>query len=70
MAAGVILFAGYWRRWAHTPGTMLRGDGCRVCRGTFGYLEVSVRFVAMGLEYAAYVGISAFLFRSRHFDGR
>jgi hypothetical protein len=73
LAAGVILIAGYWRRWARTPGTMagIYVAMAVVCAvETFGYLEGNVRFVAMGLEYAAYVGISAFLFHSRHFDGR
>jgi hypothetical protein len=31
---------------------------------TFGYLDGTGRFVAMGMEYAAYAGIAAFLFRS------
>lgn len=36
----------------------------------FAYMESETRFVAMLLEYLAYAGILAFLFRSRLFKAR
>jgi len=47
---------------AERNGLRLRGDGRRLCCGDD--LDGTGRFVAMGVEYVAYAGIAAFLFRS------
>ena len=67
LAAGLVFLGGYALRWPHTPGVMvgIYAAMAAVCAvETFRYLEGNARFVAMGLEYAAYVGIGLFLFRS------
>lgn len=71
MAAAVFL-VGTGFRWAHTPTAMAvvyaaMAGLCAV--QTVRYMESDHRFVAMGLEYAAYAGILIFLFRSDEFRG-
>jgi hypothetical protein len=67
LAAGVVFLGGYFSAWFRTPSAMVgiylaMAAVCAV--ETFGYLEGSFRFVAMGV---AYVGIAVFLFRSELF---
>lgn len=67
LAAGMVFLGGYSRSWSRTPSTMAgiyRAMAAVCAVETFGYLEGSARFVAMGLEYAAYVVIVVFLVRS------
>jgi len=67
-AVASIFILGLAARWRHTPLAMAVGYGlmaalCAV--ETFGYLKHDLRFAAMALEYAAYLSILLFLFRSR-----
>jgi hypothetical protein len=62
-----IFLAGYLLRWPGTPTAVTLGYAvmASICAvQTFGYLVHASRFVDMGLEYATYVVIALYLFRS------
>lgn len=66
LAAGVFL-AGYARRWPRTPVALA---GCYAAMGVLCAVENIAylgRYVAMAVEYAAYVAILGILFRMEHF---
>jgi hypothetical protein len=67
-AVASVFILGLAARWRHTPLAMAVGFAlmaalCAV--ETVGYLTYGLRYAAMALEYAAYVAILLFLFRSR-----
>lgn len=66
---------GYFSRWKFTPNFMFLGFGLMASMcviETFGYMTSETKYVAMGLEFAAYIVILFILhnaaFRSCHFD--
>ncbi|MEP0710271.1 hypothetical protein [Parvibaculum sp.] len=64
-----IFLAGYALRWPGTPLAVAAGYAAMatVCLiETTQYLVHDARWLAMGLEYAAYLGIGFYLFRSAH----
>ncbi len=64
-----IFLAGYALRWPGTPLAVAAGYAAMatVCLiETTQYLVRDARWLAMGLEYAAYLGIGFYLFRSAH----
>jgi hypothetical protein len=68
LAVASIFILGLAARWRHTPVAMAVGYAlmaalCAV--ETIGYLKHDLRYPAMALEYAAYIVILLFLFRSR-----
>ena len=68
LAVASIFILGLAARWRHTPLAMAAGYAlmaglCAV--ETIGYLKHDLRYPAMALEYAAYIVILLFLFRSR-----
>lgn len=68
LAVASLFILGLAARWRHTPTAMAVGYAlmaalCAV--ETFGFLKHDLRFAAMALEYAAYIVILLFLFRSR-----
>jgi hypothetical protein len=68
LAVASIFILGLAARWRHTPVAMAAGYAlmaglCAV--ETIGYLKHDLRYPAMALEYAAYIVILLFLFRSR-----
>ena len=68
VTAGIFL-AGYTLRWPGTPLAVAAGYAAMavVCLiETTQYLVHDGRWLAMGLEYAAYLGIGFYLFRSAH----
>lgn len=67
-ATGWIYIAGYFARWSLTPFAMVVAYAvlATLCFiETIDFLTNRGRYLAMALEYAAYIGISFFLFRSR-----
>lgn len=72
--ASTVFLYGYFTRWSFTPHFMAVGYGLMalVCVvETFGYMTSSSKYLAMGLEYAAYTLILILLynptFRIQHF---
>lgn len=66
LGAASIFLVGYARRWRHTPQAMIGAYSAMalVCViETFWFLSGTSRFVAMGLEYSAYITITALLHR-------
>jgi hypothetical protein len=66
-AAGIFMF-GYFTRWKLTPHFMVAAYGTMavVCIiETFGFMTSKYKFLAMGLEYAAYILIVILLYHSR-----
>lgn len=68
LAVASLFILGLAARWRRTPvamavGYALMASLCAV--ETIGYLTHDLRFAAMALEYAAYLAILLFLFRSR-----
>ena len=73
MNSAATFLAGYLRRWAGTPRAMMLGYSvmAAVCVvETFWFLSGHGRFVAMALEFAAYIGISVLLLRMPGFTAR
>lgn len=73
--ASAFFLYGYFTRWNKTPRFMAIGYGLMalVCLiETFGFMTSETKFLAMGLEYSAYILILIILynpaFRSRHFE--
>jgi drug/metabolite transporter superfamily protein YnfA len=67
LAAAAIFIIGYATTWPFTPAAMavMYAAMAALCAlQTFTYMQAPLRFVAMGLEFAAYAGILIFLFRS------
>jgi hypothetical protein len=68
LAVATVFIVGLAARWRRTPLAMAVGYAlmaalCAV--ETIGYLKHDLRYPAMALEYAAYIAILLFLFRSR-----
>ena len=75
IVASAVFIYGYFSRWKYTPVIMAAAYGMMgfVCLiETFGYMTSKTKFLAMGLEYAAYSLIVMLLFSARfsaqHFD--
>lgn len=67
LSAAVLFLWGYATRWPATPRAMIPAYAlmAAVCAiETFGYLTHPLRFVAMALEFAAYVAIPVMLNRA------
>ncbi|ABS64931.1 hypothetical protein Plav_3327 [Parvibaculum lavamentivorans DS-1] len=67
LAASLAFLAGYTAGWRHTPLAVALGYGAMaiVCFvETTQFLVHDGRWLAMALEYAAYLGIGIFLFRA------
>lgn len=73
---GSVLFAsisflyGYLTRWNKTPKIMAIGYGLMalVCIiETFGYMTGDMKYIAMGVEFLAYIVILLLLFKSKYF---
>lgn len=73
LAASAIFLGGYFRCWPFTPKAMVPAYAmmAAVCVvETFGFLTHPLRFVAMALEFSAYIGISIALRRVPSFVAR
>ena len=68
--AGGVFLGGFASRWRHLPIAMagIYAAMAMLCAvETFGYMVSDTRFVAMALEYAAYLAILVYLDRSPRF---
>lgn len=69
--AASVFIGGYILKWPNTPVALacVYAAMAALCAvETFGYMEGTARFVAMGAEYLAYAGILVFLYRIRIFQ--
>jgi uncharacterized membrane protein YccC len=71
--SGLVFLAGYGTHWAYTPHAMVviyavMATLCFV--QTFDFMTNPSRYLAMVVEYVAYLAIGIFLFRSRRMQQR
>lgn len=73
LPAALVFVLGYWAAWPQMPMVLAIGYAlmASLCAyQTFTILENDTRFLAMAAEYAAYVAIVIFLFRSEYVQDR